>query len=95
MEENLNQLQILSTPEPKKSPKYLILIFVIVGIAVAGYFTFAKSQNWWPFGEKKEDVICIQVITPARNPKTGEVRDFSTPCDVTEGWEKIEPETIY
>lgn len=33
--------------------------------------------------------ICIQVITPARNPKTGEVRDFPTPCDVPEGWTKI------
>lgn len=34
---------------------------------------------------------CIQVITPAKNVKTGEVRDFPTPCDVPEGWEKISP----
>ena len=33
-----------------------------------------------------EPEICIQVITPARNPQTGEVRDFPTPCDVPEGW---------
>lgn len=33
--------------------------------------------------------VCIQVITRARNPQTGEVRDFPTPCDVPEGWEKI------
>lgn len=33
--------------------------------------------------------ICIQVITPARNPQTGEIRDFPTPCDVPEGWVKI------
>lgn len=32
---------------------------------------------------------CIQVITPARNPKTGEIRDFPTPCDVPAVWEKI------
>jgi len=32
---------------------------------------------------------CIQVITPARNPETGEVRDFPTPCDVPEGWEVV------
>ena len=32
---------------------------------------------------------CIQVITPARNPQTGETRDFPTPCDVPEGWMKI------
>src|SRR3989344_3995963 len=33
-----------------------------------------------------EPEICIQVVTTARNPKTGEVRDFPTPCDVPEGW---------
>lgn len=36
-----------------------------------------------------EPTICIQVVTPARNTQTGEVRDFPTPCDVPEGWEKI------
>ena len=30
--------------------------------------------------------LCIQVITPAQNLLTGECRDFSTPCDVPEGW---------
>jgi len=29
---------------------------------------------------------CIQVITHAYNPATGEERDFPTPCDVLEGW---------
>lgn len=36
-----------------------------------------------------EPEICIQVITPARNPQTGKMRDFSTPCDVPEGWVKL------
>jgi hypothetical protein len=30
--------------------------------------------------------ICIQVITKARNPTTGEVKNFPTPCDVPKGW---------
>ena len=38
-----------------------------------------------------EPVACIQVITPARNPSTGEVKDFPTPCDVPQGWEIIRP----
>jgi hypothetical protein len=38
--------------------------------------------------------LCAQVITPARNPRTGEVRDFPTPCDVPEGWERVPPEEI-
>lgn len=37
---------------------------------------------------------CIQVITPARNPETGEERDFPTPCDVPQGWEAARPEPL-
>lgn len=34
-------------------------------------------------------VVCIQVITPAKNPATGECREFPTPCDVPSGWVKV------
>lgn len=37
-----------------------------------------------------EDRMCIQVITPARNTETGEIREFPTPCNVPTGWEVIE-----
>jgi hypothetical protein len=33
---------------------------------------------------------CIQVITPAKNPLTGECKEFPTPCDVPPGWQKVE-----
>ncbi len=32
---------------------------------------------------------CAEVITPAKNPDTQEIRDFPTPCDVPEGWQII------
>jgi len=32
--------------------------------------------------------FCIQVITPAQNPTTGECKNFPTPCDVPAGWER-------
>jgi len=35
-----------------------------------------------------EPRACIQVITPAKNYKTGECRNFPTPCDVPTGWER-------
>lgn len=35
-------------------------------------------------------VFCIQVIQPAKNPKTLECMEFPTPCDVPESWEKVE-----
>lgn len=37
----------------------------------------------------EQEKFCDQVITPAKNPRTGECRDFPTPCDVPEGWEKV------
>jgi hypothetical protein len=33
-----------------------------------------------------DDISCSQVITSAYNPKTGETKDFPTPCDVPDGW---------
>ena len=33
--------------------------------------------------------VCAQVITPAMNPSTKECKEFPTPCDVPEGWEKV------
>lgn len=39
-----------------------------------------------PVCDKPE--VCIQIITPAKNPETGECRNFRTPCDVPAGWEK-------
>lgn len=32
---------------------------------------------------------CAEVITPAKNPATQEIRDFPTPCDVPQGWQII------
>lgn len=48
-----------------------------------------------PEEEKKKLVppqdgqICAQVITPAKNIQTSECKEFPTPCDVPEGWEKV------
>ena len=40
--------------------------------------------------EVKEKIqICIQVITPAISPE-GICQEFPTPCDVPEGWKKVE-----
>ncbi len=36
-----------------------------------------------------DDTACVQVIQPAVNKQTGECRQFSTPCDVPSGWEKV------
>ena len=39
--------------------------------------------------EKGETTVCIQVITLALSPD-GVCKEFSTPCDVLEGWKKVD-----
>lgn len=39
--------------------------------------------------ESTKSGACAQVITPAINPKTGERKEFPTPCDVPEGWQTV------
>lgn len=67
-----------------------IIITVVVGIlaaaGVVGYFVTT--------GPRTEEEICIQVISPAKHPLTGEVRDFPTPCDVPWWWQKVEGEAV-
>jgi len=56
--------------------KFLIKFLFITFLISFGFFCFAKE-------------ICIQVITPAKNPLTGECKEFPTPCDVPQGWQKV------
>ena len=68
------------------------LLLLVGGSASAYYFredlkTLPLVRNFFP-----EPELCIQVVTEARNPKTGEVKTFGTPCDVPKGWEEIPPE---
>ncbi len=39
-----------------------------------------------PIAAGDDGTVCAQVITPARNNATGELRDFPTPCSVPAGW---------
>ncbi len=38
----------------------------------------------------EDDQGCAQVITVARNPDTGEQREFGSPCDIPPGWIIVE-----
>lgn len=82
-----------------------LLIFVILIVIAVGYFilfpplqtgTIETSDFQRPpeLTQEEENEICIQVITPARNPETGEVVEFPTPCDVPDGWEPVLPEGL-
>lgn len=43
-----------------------------------------------PTLDENDELVCVQVITPAINPRTGERKEFPTPCDVPEGWQKVQ-----
>lgn len=85
----------------KKGSNFFIIV-LLIGIIVAfaywiipSFFTpkTATEEQARTDGDDRdgeEGVVCIQVITPARNPDTGDIREFSTPCDVPEGWETIQ-----
>lgn len=53
-----------------------------------------KKDSKEKSNEKEDDkeYACMQVITRAKNPETGKVKTFATPCDVPEGWVSLKPE---
>ncbi len=68
--------------------KILFALFVLIAASLgAGYWGTKRAAR------QAEEGVCIQVITPAKNTKTGEVKDFPTPCDVPEGWEIVDTST--
>lgn len=71
-----------------------LLVLVVLGLVVYTFWpslTALAPNNESQVATTTEDAtICIQVITPARNPQTGEIKEFPTPCDVPEGWEVIQ-----
>ncbi|MDO8492168.1 MAG: hypothetical protein Q7S34_00815 [bacterium] len=82
-----NTLESLARDNPSK--EYLVrdLSDVAIYNQILSTFKFLTTE-----AQKSQESaeLCVQVITPARNPQTGEVRNFSTPCDVPEGWEVVQ-----
>jgi len=75
----------------------LILSIFVAGVltGIIGYATYGTQDTIVediPLVKDKteNDTVCIQVITPARNSQTGDIREFPTPCDVPEGWDIIQ-----
>jgi|GEM_PF-6263851 len=62
----------------------------IVAVLFLGIFVSFGSMVYAHVG----GVVCIQVITTARNLATGEVKQFGTPCDVPAGWVVVSPSPV-
>jgi hypothetical protein len=44
-------------------------------------------------GNSSDDMVCAQVVTPARNKQTGETKEFPTSC-IPDGWERLDPNVV-
>lgn len=76
----------------KKFAAGVAMIVVGTGLIV---WSFTREQVPEPLRDPAipddDGQMCAQVITSAKNPETGEVVEFPTPCDVPEGWEVQQP----
>ncbi|MBM3257576.1 MAG: hypothetical protein FJY98_04665 [Candidatus Liptonbacteria bacterium] len=53
-----------------------------------------QGPEIWVVASSTKGMVCIQVITKARDPRTGETKEFPTPCDVPQGWEVVGAEPV-
>jgi len=66
----------------RHAPKGVKIIGGILALALligGGYVLYTKQIA-------DDGEFCIQVVTSATNPETGEVKEFPTPCDVPDRW---------
>lgn len=65
----------------------------LIGLIVLGTVAYISYTflNLLPDAEvdSKDEKVCIQVVTSARNPQTGEEKTFGTPCEVPAGWKVV------
>ncbi|HEY0220660.1 MAG TPA: hypothetical protein VGC58_00360 [Candidatus Paceibacterota bacterium] len=82
------QNQTPGTPEaPVKHHNFIyILIGLFILLVLGGIFAL-KYRN-------ESQIQCIQVVTYARNPETGEVKTFGTPCEVPKGWVEVQDQVV-
>jgi hypothetical protein len=85
------QLPQVPVPQPPKtdwfSRHYMWgYAFLFLAFLLAIAFIYQMEYGHKP----KENTICIQIVTSARNPQSGKIEEFPTPCDVPQGWEKVD-----
>lgn len=65
------------------------IVLLLLALVFAGIIFLQQLRNSTKVSSPSNGRVCIQVITPARNPGTGECKEFPTPCDVPKDWEKV------
>ena len=77
--------------------KNIVIFVLVIAVALLGWWAYMHGivpadmlHNGTATTTKPTPAICAQVITPARDPKTGTIKEFPTPCDVPTGWVVIQ-----
>ena len=72
----------MSIPQIRGKMKLVLLSLIFIVVIFALYFLlFVVPRN--------SSGACIQSVTTARNPLTGQIKAFPTPCNVPIMWEKV------
>ncbi len=83
---------VVQAPTHQDDKKDMVIVNSFTSCVSAGYPVMESSpeQCRTPDGLTfvKPIGYCIQVIAEAKNPATGEIREFPTPCDIPVGWQE-------
>lgn len=70
----------------------LLILFLAMALLGALFLVLGKPTAESlpnPNDIKEPSQVCAQVMTSARNPATGQIKVYPTPCDVPDGWEVV------
>ncbi len=70
-----------------------VFLLVVFGMLISLIYNWQYGKTNSQSSSKIKDdnvIICLQVITTARNKVTGEIKDFPTPCNIPPGWIKVD-----
>ncbi len=78
MEPQQEQPPVQALAEHKNHKFLWILVSVFILLTISGLLILKYQSD--------NHVSCIGVVTTAKNPQTGEIKTFGTPCEVPKGW---------
>jgi hypothetical protein len=78
--------QLPAVQERPKSPVGMHHVYGALFLLVVGILLIALIYKWEYGKQANTSEVCAQVVTTAKNPATGETKEFSNPCVVPSNW---------
>jgi hypothetical protein len=69
---------------------YMVLGVLCCTLLAIGVYAKINLMRYNKAAQSQPERFCAQVVTPARNKNTGEIKDFPTPC-LPEDWQRVAP----